>query len=235
ADELQLTVVGDLADDVPRGDDNLVMKAARALRERTGESRGAHLLLSKRIPVAAGLGGGSADAAATLRALHRLWQYGLGVEGLLGVAAEVGSDVPALLRVGPSLVRGRGERVEPIDLPKTWWVLVAQPFAVSSSDAYRWWDEGGSTGPDPGEVNRALSAGELERAGPLLFNDLGPPVIGRRPETSEALRGLLEAGALGALLSGSGPTVVGLTRDGSHAEDIARQVEGTAVATMRPK
>ena len=232
ADELQLTIVGELAGEVPAGDDNLVLKAARALRGLTDESRGARLLLSKRIPVAAGLGGGSADAAATLRALDRLWECGLGVEGLAEVAAEVGSDVPALLRVGPSLARGRGERVEPIDLPKTWWVLVEQPFEISSGDAYRWWDETGSTGPDPAEVKQALSAGDLDRAGSLLFNDLGPPVIGRHPRSTNALRSLLEAGALGALISGSGPTVVGLARDAFHAEEVARRVEGSAVASM---
>lgn len=232
ADDLRLRVVGDLAGEVPPGEDNLVLKAAEALRKRTGESRGAHMLLSKRIPVGAGLGGGSADAAATLRALDRLWKLELGIEEVTEVAAEVGSDVPALLRVGPSLVRGRGELVQAIDLPKTWWVLVTQPLAISSSDAYRWWDERGATGPDPTDLTEALRAGDVGKAGPLLFNDLEAAVVSRHSGAAEARKRLIDAGALGALVSGSGPTVAGLARDGVHAEEVAGHAGGTAVASM---
>ena len=231
-DDLQLTVVGELAGEVPAGEDNLVLKAAEALRKRTNEQRGAHLLLSKRIPVAAGLGGGSADAAAALRALNHLWSLDLRVEELTEVAASVGSDVPALLRVGPSLARGRGENVEAIDLPKSWWVLVTQTFEVSSVDAYGWWDESGATGPDPPDLTEALRTGDVEGAGALLFNDLEPGVASRHPEVTEARKRLLDAGALGALLSGSGPTMVGLARDGLHAEDLARAVGGMPVASI---
>ena len=232
ADDLRLTVVGEMAEEVSGGEDNLVLKTAGALRKRTGETRGARLLLSKRIPVAAGLGGGSADAAATLRALNRLWECGLGVEELIEVAAEIGSDVPALLHVRPSLARGRGELVKTVGLPKTWWVLVAQPFEVSSGDAYRWWHQDGTTGPDPGELIEALRAGDVERTGALLFNDLEPGVASRHPEVTEARKRLLRSGALGAVMSGSGPTVAGLAQDGSHAERLARVVAGTAVASV---
>ena len=232
ADDLRLTVVGDLAGEVPPGEDNLVLKAAEALRKRTDEQRGAHLLLSKRTPVAAGLGGGSADAAATLRVLDRLWGCGLGVEGLVEVAAEVGSDVPALLHTGPVIARGRGEAVEPADLPKTWWVLITQPFEVSSAYAYRWWDEDGTTGPDPRPILQAFTSGDVERAPGLLFNDLEAPVSARHPEVVAARERLLAAGALDALMSGSGPTVAGLVRDGVQAEELARAVGGMAVASM---
>jgi 4-diphosphocytidyl-2-C-methyl-D-erythritol kinase len=232
ADDLRLRVVGELAGEVPPREENLVLKAAEALRKKMGESRGAHLLLSKRIPVGAGLGGGSSDAAATLRALDRLWQCGLGVDGLVEVAAQVGSDVPALLRVGPSLVHGRGELVQAIDLPKTWWVLVTQPFEVPSGDAYRWWDEDCATGPDPGPLVEALAAGDLERAGALLFNDLEPAVASRHTQVAEARKRLSQAGALGAVMCGSGPTVAGLAHDGPHAEQLARMVAGTAVASV---
>ena len=232
ADDLQLTIVGELAGAVPAGDDNLVLKAARVLQKAVNDTRGAHILLSKRIPVAAGLGGGSADAAATLRALDRLWNCGLAIRGLSEVAAEVGSDVPALLRVGPSLARGRGERVEAIDLPKTWWVVVEQAFEVASGDAYRWWDENGTSGSDPGPLLDGLKAGDPKRAGELLFDDLEPPVTGHHPGTAEIRRRLLDAGALGAVMSGSGPAVAGLARDGVHAEKLARLVDGKAVASM---
>lgn len=232
ADDLQLTVVGELAAEIPAGEDNLVLRAAQALRKTTGESRGAHLLLSKRVPVGAGLGGGSADAAATLRALDQLWGCGLGIDGLTEVATEVGSDVPGLLHVGPSLALGRGQLVEPVDLPKTWWVLVTQPFAVASSEAYRWWDAGGATGPDPHQVIEALVAGDTERAGAVLFNDLEHSVESGHPEAAEAMKRLLEAGAFGAVMSGSGPTVAGLAGDAVQAEELARLADGFAVASM---
>jgi 4-diphosphocytidyl-2-C-methyl-D-erythritol kinase len=235
AEDLRLAVVGELADKVPPGGDNLVLRAAEALRKRTGEDRGAHLLLSKRIPVAAGLGGGSADAAATLRALDHLWDCGFGIEGLTEVAAQVGSDVPALLHDGPVIARGRGELVERVQLPRTWWVLVEQPFGVSVGDAYRLWDEGGNSGPDPGPLVDALKAGDLKRAGELLSDDLESPVTGHHPETAQVRKLLLDAGALGAVMSGSGPTVAGLARDGIHAGDLARLVRGTAVASMQPR
>jgi 4-diphosphocytidyl-2-C-methyl-D-erythritol kinase len=164
--------------------------------------------------------------------LDRLWGCGLGVEGLVEIAADVGSDVPALLHDGPVNARGRGEVVERVVLPKTWWVLVEQPFEVSSGDAYRWWDEGGVTGPDPGELTEALRAGDVERAGALLFNDLEPGVASRHPEVTEARKRLLVAGALGAVMSGSGTAVAGLAYDGSHAERLARVVVGTAAASV---
>lgn len=219
--------------EVPQGPDNLVIRAARALAEATAETRGANLFLSKRIPVAAGLGGGSADAAATLRALDRLWGWGLGVDGLAEVAAGVGSDVAALLPGGPVLARGRGELVEPVAVGRTWWALIIQGFGVSAADAYAWWDEyRGASGPEPGSLLDAVRAGDPEAAGPLLFNDLEAPVSARHPEVRGAREALQDVGALGAVMSGSGPTVAGLARDGTHAEELARAVGGIAVGTI---
>jgi 4-diphosphocytidyl-2-C-methyl-D-erythritol kinase len=232
AEGIQLTVAGDRASEVPAGEDNLVLRATHALRDRLAEKRGAHVLLSKRIPVGAGLGGGSADAAATLRALDSLWGSDLGLEELMDVAAEVGSDVPALLHKGPVIARGRGERVKPTSLPKTWWVLATQRFGVSSEAAYSLWDEGGITGPDARDLLDALARGDLERAARLLSNDLEPVVKERHPEVAEARRALLDAGAVGTIMSGSGPTVAGLTRNAAHAEELVSSVGGIAVATM---
>ncbi len=215
---ITLTVAGDRAGDVSTGEDNLVLRAARAL----GSERGAHLLLAKRIFVAAGLGGGSADAAATLRALDRLWGLGLGIEGLAPVAARIGSDVPALLPGGPVLARGRGEVVEPFQVPPTWWVLVPFTFAITSTEAYGWWEELGSgTGPEAVGLLEALRAGDLAEAGQGLANDLQEGVVRHHPIAGEAIQGLKEAGALGAIVCGSGPTVAGLVRDGFHAEEVA--------------
>jgi 4-diphosphocytidyl-2-C-methyl-D-erythritol kinase len=228
-----LTLAAELAAVVPDGEENLVLRAARALAEATGERRGANLLLVKRIPVAAGLGGGSADAAAALRALDRLWGWGLGPERLAEIGAGLGSDVPALVHGGPRLARGRGERVEPVPVPRTWWVLKTFDRGVATAEAYRWWDEDGSrTGPDPGPLVDALGAGDLQRAGPLLSNDLEGPVMTRRAEVEEARRRLLESGAVAALLCGSGPTVAGLARDAGHAEQVAAASEGLVVSAI---
>jgi 4-diphosphocytidyl-2-C-methyl-D-erythritol kinase len=228
-----LTIAGERAPEVPVGAENLVLRAAQALAEETGESRGANLTLVKRIPVAAGLGGGSADAAATLRALDRLWGYGLPSELLSRVGADVGSDVPALLSGAPVLARGRGERVEPASVSRTWWVLTILGFGLSVGQAYGWWDEdGGQTGPDPVLLLEAVTVADPPTLGPLLFNDLEGPVTARHPEVARAREALLAAGALGVVMCGSGPTVAGLARGGRHAEELAATVGGIAVGSV---
>ena len=228
-----LNLAGDRAPDVPTGPENLVLRAAHALAEETGESRGANLTLVKQVPVAAGLGGGSADAAATLRALDRLWGHGLPTELLVRVATDVGSDVPALVGGGPVLVGGRGERLEGVIVARTWWVLRILEFGVSAGDAYRWWDEDGEEiGPDPVPLLEAVTVADPARLGPLLFNDLEGPVTARHPEVGRAREALLAAGALGAVMCGSGPTVAGLARDGRHAEELAASVGGMAVGSV---
>ena len=231
--ELRLTVAGERADAVPRGEENLVLAAARALREACGVSAGAELLLAKRIPVAAGLGGGSADAAAALRALDRLWDCGLSAEALGRIAAGVGSDVPALLPGGAVVARGRGERVERVAARRTWWVVVVPTFGIRAAEAYAWWDQ-----DPPAEarelepVIRALSAGDVGALAASLFNALEGPVIRRRPEVGEVRERLLRAGAVAAVMCGSGPAVAGLVGDGQEAERIAGATGGLAVAAL---
>jgi 4-diphosphocytidyl-2-C-methyl-D-erythritol kinase len=232
-EEVSLVVVGECAADVPRDRDNLVVRAARAMAEALGERRGAAVLLQKRIPVAAGLGGGSADGAATLRALDRLWGCGLGPARLAEIAATVGSDVPAQVYGLPVRVGGRGEVVERVDVQKTWWALVTLPFRVRAADAYAWWDEdGGRTGPDPGPLLESLAGGNAERVAGQLFNDLERPVASRYPDVAEARARLVDAGALGAVMCGSGPTVAALCWDAQHAEQVATAVQGLVVASI---
>jgi len=233
SDRLVLTVVGECAADVPRSEENLVVRAARALAGAVGIEPAASLLLSKRIPVAAGLGGGSADAAATLRALARLWGVEAGPPRLREIGARIGSDVPALVEVRPVLLGGRGDVVEPVEVPRTWWVLLTQTYGVRAGDAYRWWDEEERPGgADPEALVAAIRAGELERAGPLLSNDLEAPVTARHAEVGTARDRLLEAGALGAVMVGSGPTVAGLVRDGFQAEEVAASTGGIATSSI---
>ena len=237
ADRLDVEVRGAqaLAGDVPVGGLNLALVAALALADACPDAGGALVEIDKRIPVAAGLGGGSADAAATLLALNRLWGCDLDPATLGEVAERIGSDVPALLLGGPVLMSGRGEILAPAEVASFWWVVVHFDFGVRSPDAYRWWDEdGGVTGPDPDPLLDAAAAGDAVALGPLLFNDLEAVVARRHPAVGEAKQLLVAAGALGALMSGSGSSVVGLARDRDHAEQMASEFENALVASGPP-
>jgi 4-diphosphocytidyl-2-C-methyl-D-erythritol kinase len=237
ADTLTLDITGERAGEVPPGDDNLSMKAARALTEAAdlgSEGPGATLRIRKRIPVAAGMGGGSADAAATLRALNELWRCGLDEAALSEVALGIGSDVPALICGEPVVAEGRGEHVARVHVPSMSWVIRPFPFGVSTPDAFAWWDAGGGTGPDPGAVVAAAEAGNAEVLGLSLFNDLQGPVSARHPEIAEAISIFEEAGALGAVMTGSGPTVVALARHLGHASSLVEAVPGSFVTSGPP-
>ena len=236
-DGFAVTVTGPRAGELAHaGGEALVEKAARAWAHETGrEAPGATITVDKRIPVAAGLGGGSADAAATVLALDELHGTGLPTETLLGIAVAVGSDVPALLLGGPVYADGRGAHVTTVHAQTTHWVVVPASFAVRTPDAYAWWDQDGRTGPDAGAVIAALEAGNDENLGPALFDDLQPAVAVRHPEVADTIAALLDAGALGAVMSGSGPTVVALARHMAHADQIAEAVPGAFVTSGPPR
>ncbi len=232
---LSLAVTGPLGAHVPSGEENLAMVAARALADAAGlASASAHLAIDKRVPVAAGMGGGSADAAAALRALDRLWGTALEPSALLEVAARVGSDVPALLAGGAVFAAGRGERVHPVHVQATSWVVKPLGFAVRTPDAYAWWDAEGTTGPDAGALIAAAETGNDELLGHALFNDLQAPVVAHHPEIAATIATFIEAGALGAVMTGSGPTVVALATHLAHADRLAQAVPGSFVASGPP-
>jgi 4-diphosphocytidyl-2-C-methyl-D-erythritol kinase len=190
--------------------------------------------IDKRIPVAAGLGGGSSDAAAVLRALGRM--HGVGHHMLCEAGAEVGSDVVALVHDGPVFAAGRGESVHPIHAQTTCWVLLPLPFPVRAADAYGWWDlDETASGPDAGALVAAVETGNDELVGHAMYDDLQGPVASRHPEVGAATDAFLHAGALGAIMTGSGPTVVALARHLGHAETIAAKVPGSFVATGPPR
>jgi 4-diphosphocytidyl-2-C-methyl-D-erythritol kinase len=235
ADDLTVIVSGASATTVPEGDDNLALRAARALAaEADGPSlRGARISIDKRIPVAAGLGGGSADAAATLLALDELWSLDAQADDLARIALGVGSDVPALLLGEPAYVRGRGEVIEPVLLQSTTWVVKPFDVGVSSAAAYGWWDERPATGPDAGALIAAAESGNDALLGSALFNDLQGPVAARHPEIISTIEALIEAGAHGAVMSGSGSAVVALAPFAS-APEIAAAVEGATVVDAPP-
>ncbi|MFM8943720.1 MAG: 4-(cytidine 5'-diphospho)-2-C-methyl-D-erythritol kinase [Actinomycetota bacterium] len=235
ADGLTVEVVGPAAraGDVPIGGLNLAIVAALALGDACA-GRGASIRIEKRIPAAAGLGGGSADAAATLHALNELWGCGLDVAALAAIGEAVGSDVPALVLGGPTLATGRGERLAPAAVARTWWVLLHHEDGVRSPDAYRWFDEdGGVAGPGGGQERRGIGAGDAAVLAPLLYNDLEAPVVRRHPAIGAGRDRLVQAGALAALMSGSGSSVVGLCRDEGHARQVADAVPGASVVSTR--
>lgn len=216
---LSLDVTGEpsLAARVPMDETNLVLRAARALAE-DGRVRGfAEIVLEKRVPVAAGLGGGSGDAAAVLRALNGLWGLGRSDQELRALGAGIGSDVPALLAGGPCVARGRGELVEPVGrlLLRLDLVVVGFSFGVSTADAFGWWDEDGAiSGPDPEAALAALArigedGADAAAVIEAFTNDLDAPVA-RRHGTIRDARERLAAAGIPAFMSGSGPTVVGI-------------------------
>jgi 4-diphosphocytidyl-2-C-methyl-D-erythritol kinase len=215
--------------------DLALMAAERWVEAQWMREHGVHVRVTKEIPIAAGLAGGSADAAAVLRGSNELWGNPLRPEQLLEIAAAIGSDVPALLARQAVRVRGRGEVVEPVGVAPMWWVLVPQPFPVSTADAYRWWDEdGGATGPEPEPLLEATRQGRPDELGGMLFNDLEGSVARRHPEVATATERALGAGALGTVMSGSGPTVAALTRDEAHALDLAAALPGSIAVSAPP-
>ncbi len=208
----------------PEGRDNLVYRAAERLWQhvgRTGEPRDAHVRLEKRIPSAAGLGGGSADAAAALVGLTQAWDERVSRRDLARLAAELGSDVPFFLQGGTVLAAGRGEEIYPVDDVRRLGVVVIKPsFGVGTADAYRWHDEGGAPREErggPAEVDLGWGSG-----GVALINDLEGPVAARHPEIGEMLRALVREGALGAAMTGSGSAVFGLFTEVAARRAVTR-------------
>jgi 4-diphosphocytidyl-2-C-methyl-D-erythritol kinase len=214
---------------LPADEGNLVLVAARELSRRARDNPGARFRLRKGIPVAAGLGGGSADGAAALLALDRLWGLRMPPVNLRSMAAEVGSDVPFCMDGGTQVAMGRGERLRPVPVKGTlWWVLGIDAGGLSTAEVYRRHDElGGGRELDERAVAAlldALACGDLARIGVGMVNDLEAAAFDLRPDLADAKRRLLDAGAVGAQLSGSGPTVLALARDEDHAERLARTV-----------
>jgi 4-diphosphocytidyl-2-C-methyl-D-erythritol kinase len=212
------------AADVPLDADNLIWKAASALWKavgRAGDVRDTHVTLQKKIPVQAGLGGGSADAAAAIHALARLWG-GAPLTLLREVGATIGADVPFFLSGGTALGLGRGEEVYPlVDLPPHWVVIVRPPFGVSTAEAYAWYDDDRAAGLREVRELQLLPVPWPSRAAQMI-NDLEPPVVRRHPEIATLKAQLRDAGAVAAAMSGSGSAVFGLFRARRAAEATIR-------------
>jgi 4-diphosphocytidyl-2-C-methyl-D-erythritol kinase len=215
-DRLTLSVAGKA---LPTDGRNLVLRAARALADRFGTARGARMVLTKRIPVGAGLGGGSADAASALLGLNVLWNLNRPVGELAPVAASVGSDVAFFLFGGRARGTGRGERIETLpDVPAESLVLLVPPFGMATPEVYRELGAGPLSGP--------LSPGPPEREMPDR-NDLEAAAERLRPGLRDLRESLLSAGALSSRLSGSGSTLFGVFPGRTEAERAAAALDGS--------
>jgi 4-diphosphocytidyl-2-C-methyl-D-erythritol kinase len=212
---------------------NLAQRAAAAFRQRVPALPRLKIRIDKRIPVAAGLGGGSADAAAVLRAANRIAGDPLPDDALREIAAGLGSDVPSQVEPGHALVQGVGEIVEEVELPPLVVVVVAQEEGLSTRSVYAQLDrmQGWRERLDPQPL-RELARSFDPRA---LDNDLQPATLALRPELAQVLERLGESGALGTLVSGSGPTCFALFADRAQAEHSAREIEGAIVAPFRQR
>lgn len=211
ADELSLSV--DHAR-IPTDERNLVYRAALAMQNATGCGKGAAITLYKEIPSEAGMGGGSSDAAVTLRALNLLWNQNCTETDLESIGLSVGADVPFCVRGGLQRVRGIGEQLVPLLPKKTMHILALQPCrGLSTREVFRAFREQGRNRIDTDGVEQALLAGDCEALGRLMGNALEPAAIQMRPEIQSAINLLLKAGACGARMTGSGSMVFGLYSD----------------------
>jgi 4-diphosphocytidyl-2-C-methyl-D-erythritol kinase len=218
ADELALTTT---SSEVPANGGNLALRAAAALREAAKVDRGVRVRLDKRIPVAAGLGGGSSDAAAVLLGLNRLWALRWPHARLAEVAETLGMDVPFFLKGGVALGTGRGERLTPLDGMPLALVLVNPGTALSTAAVYaRVTPAMYSDGGRAQTVIAALRARKPARLAASLYNGLEAAATGVSPDLARMRAALVAAGALGAVMSGSGPTVFGVARSFEQARQI---------------
>jgi 4-diphosphocytidyl-2-C-methyl-D-erythritol kinase len=236
---LSLTLTGEGAGgEVPTDRRNLVWRAAELLARHAGVPADAAIRVDKAIPAAAGLAGGSADAAATLVALDAFWGTGADRAELDRLAAKLGSDVPFSLHGGVALGTGHGERLSPVLARRPWhWVLGIAGEGLSTPSVYAELDRlradgrvaDGELAHAPDAVLGALRSGPVGALAAALRNDLQAPALSLRPDLRRALRAAEEAGAEAALVSGSGPTVAALARDEEAAVRLAAALAGAGV------
>lgn len=235
ADALTVSVRGEGAASVPLDHRNLVWQAAVLLAAHVGRSPDVAISLAKGIPVAGGMAGGSADAAATLVALCSLWRVELRREELAGMGAKLGSDVPFALHGGTAMGTGRGEQLLPVLARSTYhWVLALAADGLRTPDVYAELDRLRAVGQPPaaGDVQplmRALAAGDPFALGPLLSSDLQAAALSLRPVLRRTLRAGSAAGALAGIVSGSGPTCAFLCPDADAAVRISAELAGAGV------
>ncbi|MFE7416651.1 4-(cytidine 5'-diphospho)-2-C-methyl-D-erythritol kinase [Rhodococcus sp. NPDC057529] len=235
AETLSVTVRGEDARVVPTDSGNLVWQAAEMLAAESGRRPDVEIAIDKGIPVAGGMAGGSADAAATLVGLNALWQLDLSREELDGFAAKLGSDVPFSLHGGTAVGTGRGERLLPVLSRSTFhWVLALAKGGLSTPTVFRELDRLRADGNPPRlggpeDLMHALTTGDAATLAPLLGNDLQAAALSLNPGLRRTLRAGVAAGALAGIVSGSGPTCAFLCADADAAVRVSAELAGAGV------
>lgn len=235
ADILSLQVHGEGADEVPTDARNLAWQAAELMAEHVGRSPDVEITIDKSIPVAGGMAGGSADAAAVLVGINALWELGVPRRDLHAIAARLGSDVPFALHGGTALGTGRGEELTTVLARNTFhWVLAFGAGGLSTAAVYAEIDRLRAAGEppqlaDPEPLLTALSSGDPHELAPLLGNDLQPASLSLEPNLRRTLRAGNEAGALAGIVSGSGPTCAFLCASAEAAVQVSAELAGAGV------
>lgn len=235
SDTLSVEVTGEGADSLPSDERNLAWQAAELMAEHVGRSPDVEIAIEKSIPVAGGMAGGSADAAAVLVAMNNLWELGVPRRDLHALAARLGSDVPFALHGGTALGTGRGEDLATVLARTTFhWVLAFSADGLSTPAVFAEIDRLRQVGDpprleEPEPLLAALAAGDPQQLAPLLGNDLQAAAISLDPGLRRTLRAGTEAGALAGIVSGSGPTCAFLCSSASSAIDVGTQLAGAGV------
>jgi 4-diphosphocytidyl-2-C-methyl-D-erythritol kinase len=226
--EVTMELVGGIAGAIPSSQENLIGRAARALIDELDDAGGATVHVRKGIPIAAGLGGGSGNAAGALVTLAEMWGLELERDRLLSLAEQLGSDVPYCIDGGTALATARGEQLTPLpNIAPMDFVLGGTNHPLFTRDVYELWDSlEPSEGFSAAALTLALGAGDVAEVAALLHNDLERPAFSLRPELKEKKEALVDAGALGASMSGSGPTMFAIAGSEVHAREIAAKVKG---------
>ncbi len=226
ADSLTISGLGSFTDRIPTDETNLAWKAAELVARACGEEPNIHIQIDKSIPIAAGMAGGSADAAATLIACDAYWNAGIPRDQLDAMAATLGSDVPFMMHGGCALGIGRGDVLSPVMTRGSFhWVFATFDEGLSTAQIYEKTDdmrglEFEGEPEVPTELLSALARGDAPALGRLLHNDLQLAAVTSRPQLGRVLEQGIDLGALGAIISGSGPTCAFLVRDESSAIDL---------------
>ncbi|WML42516.1 4-(cytidine 5'-diphospho)-2-C-methyl-D-erythritol kinase [Neobacillus sp. PS3-40] len=212
---------------VPDDQRNLAYQAAQLLKERYQVKKGVTITIEKNIPVAAGLAGGSSDAAATLRGLNKLWKLGLTLDELAVIGSEIGSDVSFCVYGGTAIAKGRGEKIVELPPPPTCWIILAKPFiGVSTAEVYRRLDLTGMMHPNLDEMIQGLENNNYQKVISHVGNVLEDVTLHLHPEVAQIKDQMKRFGADAVLMSGSGPTVFGMVQHDSRMHRIYNGLRG---------
>lgn len=212
---------------VPDDQRNLAFQAAQLMKDRFQVKKGVLISIEKTIPVAAGLAGGSSDAAATLRGLNKLWDLGLTIDELADLGSEIGSDVSFCVYGGTALAKGRGEIITELPVPPTCWVILAKPFiGVSTAEVYRRLDVNGMNHPDIRGMIEAIKEHDYQKVCKNVGNVLEEVTLNLYPEVAQIKEQMKRFGADAVLMSGSGPTVFGIVQHDSRMHRIYNGLRG---------